>query len=127
MVIEVSTADPSERNRPVRPAATATHALTSEHIDAAFKALASDQRRQILRMLAACSASSRGVGECAGPGEVCACKISDRLGLAPSTVSHHMAALRAAGLVTSRKEGTWVHYALRRDVVREIAAVLLDI
>jgi ArsR family transcriptional regulator, arsenate/arsenite/antimonite-responsive transcriptional repressor len=99
--------------------------LGSEQVDAAFKALASEQRREILRMLAACCGTSRARGD--GPRDVCACKISEHLGLAPSTTSHHMGVLRAAGLVDARKEGTWVHYTLRRDVVREIAAELLDI
>jgi len=45
-------------------------------------------------------------------GELCACHLSELLELAPSTVSRHMALLRAAGLVTSRKEGRWVYYRL---------------
>ena len=36
------------------------------------------------------------------PGELCACQIIELLGLAPSTVSKHMAILRHAGLVQSR-------------------------
>jgi ArsR family transcriptional regulator len=104
--------------------AIALKRLSPEQVDAAFKALASEQRRQILRMLAACG--SAGGRACGATDEVCACKISERLGLAPSTISHHMAALRNAGLVSARKDGTWVHYTLRREVVREIAAELLD-
>lgn len=42
--------------------------------------------------------------------EMCACHITALLGLAPSTVSKHMAILRRAGLVTSRKSGRWMHY-----------------
>ncbi len=99
--------------------------LSSEQIDTAFKALASAQRREILRMLAACPREPG--SSCSDFGEVCACKISDRLGLAPSTISHHMTVLRSAGLVSARKDGTWVHYALRRDVVRQVASELLGI
>ncbi len=44
--------------------------------------------------------------------ERCACQLIELLGLAPSTVSKHMALLKAAGLVESRKEGRWVHYRL---------------
>ncbi|MEW5913325.1 MAG: metalloregulator ArsR/SmtB family transcription factor [Thermodesulfobacteriota bacterium] len=43
---------------------------------------------------------------------LCVCQITELLGLAPSTVSKHMAVLRAAGLVESWKEGRWVHYRL---------------
>ncbi len=99
--------------------------LSTEQIDAAFKALASAQRREILRMLAGCPLEAGAV--CGDTGEVCACKISERLNLAASTVSHHMAALRAAGLVSARKEGTWVHYALDRAAMRQVASELLGI
>jgi len=34
------------------------------------------------------------------------------LGLAPSTVSKHMALLHGAGLVEARKEGRWMFYRL---------------
>lgn len=104
--------------------AVRTRHLSSEAVDAAFKALASEQRRSILRMLAACT--SEPGAPCSSTDEVCACKISDGLGLAPSTISHHMTVLRKAGLVSARKEGTWVHYALRREVIRQVASELLD-
>lgn len=45
-------------------------------------------------------------------GELCVCQIIEMLKLAPSTVSKHMAILRQAGLVESRKEGRWRHYRL---------------
>jgi DNA-binding transcriptional ArsR family regulator len=45
-------------------------------------------------------------------GEMCLCEIIEMLGLAPSTVSKHMAVLRQAGLVQVRKEGRWVYYRL---------------
>lgn len=107
----------------IEPMPTASRQFAPEHVDAAFKALASAQRREILRILAGCD--SEGKSKCSASDEVCACKISDQMGLAPSTISHHMAVLRKAGLVTARKEGTWVHYALRRSVIREIAGELL--
>ncbi|MFA4944732.1 MAG: metalloregulator ArsR/SmtB family transcription factor [Lentisphaeria bacterium] len=44
--------------------------------------------------------------------ELCACEIMALLGLAAATVSRHMAILQAAGLVTARKAGRWVHYRL---------------
>ena len=45
-------------------------------------------------------------------GELCVCQIVEMLGLAPSTVSKHMAVLHGARLVESRKEGRWIHYRL---------------
>jgi len=47
-----------------------------------------------------------------GRGELCLCQIIEMLGLAPSTVSKHMAVLQQAGLVVTRKEGRWIHYRL---------------
>jgi DNA-binding transcriptional ArsR family regulator len=45
-------------------------------------------------------------------GELCVCELIDLLGLAPSTVSKHMAILYHAGLVETRKDGRWVYYRL---------------
>ncbi len=45
-------------------------------------------------------------------GELCVCQIIELLALAPSTVSKHMAILRQAGLVETRKEGRWMYYRL---------------
>ena len=45
-------------------------------------------------------------------GELCVCQIIELLGLAPSTVSKHMAILVQADLVEFRKEGRWHYYRL---------------
>ncbi|MEK7391226.1 MAG: metalloregulator ArsR/SmtB family transcription factor [Fibrobacterota bacterium] len=45
-------------------------------------------------------------------GELCLCDLTDALALSPSTVSNHMAILKRAGLVESRKEGRWAHFRL---------------
>jgi ArsR family transcriptional regulator len=45
-------------------------------------------------------------------GELCLCQIIEMLGLAPSTVSKHMAVLQRAGLVRARREGRWINYGL---------------
>ena len=84
-------------------------------IGAVFKALASSHRREILEML---SQSDAEAGKtCCSPDEVCACKISEMLGLSVSTTSHHMSVLREAGLVNARKDGVWTYYTLCRDVL----------
>ncbi len=41
---------------------------------------------------------------------LCVCQIIELLGLAPSTVSKHLAILRQAGLVTSKKDGRWIYF-----------------
>lgn len=45
-------------------------------------------------------------------GELCLCDLTDALALSPSTVSNHMAILKRAGLVESRKDGRWAHFRL---------------
>ena len=89
-------------------------------LDAAFKALASGPRRALLRIVAASTSAD---GECC-PAEVCACTLSDALGLAPSTISHHMSALVKAGLVTATKRGLWVYYRLERGALARVAGEL---
>ncbi len=44
--------------------------------------------------------------------ELCACQISELLGVSGATASRHMELLIRAGLVGSRKDGRWVHYKL---------------
>lgn len=97
-------------------------ALSEMQLDAALKALASARRREIVRFLLA----RRGEAgkTCCGVDEVCACKLSEHLGLSAPTVSHHMAALREAGIVTARKDGTWVYYTVQRDVLAAVAAAV---
>lgn len=88
-------------------------------LDAAFKALASGHRREILRILG--DSTPQSGKTCCGPAEVCACKLAERLDLAPSTISHHMNVLRDAGLIDARKDGLWMYYTLRRDELRRVS------
>src|ERR1700741_1528734 len=78
-----------------------------ESLDHVFKALADPTRIRILGLLAS--------------GEICVCHIHESLRLPQSLVSRHLAYLRRAGLVATRKEGLWVHYRLaaRHDSVMQ--------
>jgi ArsR family transcriptional regulator len=42
--------------------------------------------------------------------EVCVCDLVSALGMAQGTLSHHLAVLQQAGLVTARKQGRWNYY-----------------
>lgn len=95
-------------------------------LDEAFKALASAPRREILRLLGEAERVAPGAA-CCGPDEICACRLAEELALAPSTISHHMASLRDAGLVRARKGGQWVYYTLDREALREVVAALEDL
>lgn len=48
--------------------------------------------------------------------ELCACEIQAATGLSHATVSHHMAVLAEAGMITSRREGKWMYYSLKESV-----------
>jgi ArsR family transcriptional regulator len=45
-------------------------------------------------------------------GEVCVCHIHESLKVSQPKASRHLAYLRRAGLVESRREGLWVYYRL---------------
>jgi len=48
-----------------------------------------------------------------GRGEACVCHLAAALGRSQPYVSQQLAILRAAGFITSRREGTFTYYALR--------------
>lgn len=52
-------------------------------------------------------------------GELCVCDLMDILDAAQSRLSFHLRVLKEAGLLTDRREGRWVYYALNRDVLTE--------
>ena len=54
--------------------------------------------------------------------ELCVCQLIELLELAPSTVSKHMAILKQARLVDSRKDGRWAYYRVADDEVPATAA-----
>lgn len=65
--------------------------------DSFFRALSDETRRRCLLLLI-------------GHGELCVCELTHALGLPQPKVSHHLAALRRAGIVSDRKQGLWVYY-----------------
>jgi ArsR family transcriptional regulator len=56
-------------------------------------------------------------------GERCVCDLQAALDVAQSRLSFHLKVLKDAGLVTDRKEGRWVHYALSADAFAELTAI----
>ena len=77
---------------------------------AQFHALADETRLQILELL-------RG-------GEQCVCELTEALELGQSLLSFHLKTLKEAGLVTDRREGRWMYYALEEVALREMATGL---
>jgi len=56
-------------------------------------------------------------------GELCVCDLSWIVERSDKVVSHHVRALRSSGLVTSRREGKMVMYAITEAGAALIAAV----
>ena len=73
-----------------------------EQITALFKALADRNRIRIVLALREA-------------GSLCACQLSEFLGVSAPTVSRHLGILHRAGLISSRKDGRWVHYRLAEE------------
>lgn len=78
-----------------------------------LKAVSDPRRRAILDMLR--------------DGMLPAGEISQRLGLSPSTTSHHLAALKRAGLVVEHKHGTYVEYELCVTVFEDVLAWVMSL
>jgi ArsR family transcriptional regulator len=78
-----------------------------------FKAIADPTRREILRLLR---------HEEMNAGEVAA-----RFDMTKPTMSHHFSVLKAAGLITSRREGQTIWYSLNTTVLEDVLAWTMDL
>ncbi len=66
-----------------------------------------------IRLLAACLDQER-----------CVCQLVELIDLSNASISKHLATLRNAGLLESRKEGRWVHYQTQQSPTTIIADAL---
>ena len=79
--------------------------------------------RQLMRIIKALADTNRvRIVLALDRGPMCVCEVIELLGLAPSTVSKHLAVLDAAGLIESRKRGRWVYYGLADSDPSECAS-----
>ena len=81
-----------------------------------LKALADPVRLRLVSMIAAHDG-----------GEACVCDLTEPLGLAQPTVSHHLKVLVDAGFLTRSKRGTWAYYALVPGALDAVAATLVTV
>lgn len=91
-------------------------------LDPRLRVLADPTRSRIVAFLADPVASC-----CSRDDGVCACDVESFLGVAQSTVSHHMKQLVQAGLVHAEKHGRWMYYRLEPVALRELATGLADL
>jgi DNA-binding transcriptional ArsR family regulator len=69
-----------------------------------FRALADPIRLELLGLIAAY-------------GPVCVCHLEEALPYKQPRISKHLGTLKRAGLVTSRRQGTWVYYQLNDEAL----------
>jgi len=77
------------------------------HTARRFHALSDETRLEIVQLLS--------------HGERCVCELQNVLDAAQSRLSFHLKTLKDAGLVSDRREGRWVYYALNREALDDIA------
>lgn len=51
-------------------------------------------------------------------GQPCVRVIVDRLSMGQSAISHHVAKLKQAGLLDSRRQGKWIYYSLDVETIK---------
>lgn len=85
--------------------------MSGGNIAEAFKALGDPVRLRLFSLLSS--------GQ-----ELCVCHLTDALELPQSTISRHLAVLRNAGLVETRRDGKWIHYRLSGDMAEPLAALV---
>ena len=85
----------------------------AERVAPLLKALADPVRLRLVSIVAA----SEG-------GEACVCDLNDAFDLSQPTISHHLKVLHEAGLLDRTKRGVWVYYAVRREVLADLAALI---
>lgn len=85
---------------------------TATDLETFFSALADRTRLRLLNLM-------RG-------GEICVCYFVEGMGAPQPTISRHLAYLRRAGLVKTRRDGRWVHYSIETPVDEGLRRILRD-
>jgi DNA-binding transcriptional ArsR family regulator len=78
-----------------------------------FRALGDETRLRLLDLLTT--------------GERSVADLMERTGLGQSLVSHHLRTLREAGLVTDRRDGRWVYYAIAEQALNRVRLTLYEL
>ena len=85
----------------------------AERVAPLLKALADPVRLRLVSLIAS-----------SPTGEACVCDLNDAFDLSQPTISHHLKVLHEAGLLDRTKRGVWVYYAVRREVLADLAALI---
>jgi ArsR family transcriptional regulator len=60
-------------------------------------------------------------------GEQCVCDLTDELEAGQSRLSFHLKTLKDAGVVTDRRQGRWVYYALNPEMFEALEGIVDDL
>ena len=85
----------------------------ADRIAPLLKALADPVRLRLLSLVASHA-----------DGEACVCDLNDAFDLSQPTISHHLKVLHEVGLLDRSKRGVWVYYAVRRDALADLGALI---
>jgi len=90
-----------------------------------FAALSNPHRLELFKRLTSCCVSDR---SCDDDSDTCRCvgDLTEGLGIAPSTASHHLKELRQAGLIRTRKRGRLIECWVDRQILEDLAEFLRD-
>ena len=79
-------------------------------LEAVFAALSDRTRLRLLNLM-------RG-------GSVCVCYFVELLGESQPKISRHLAQLRRARLVTTSRDGKWIHYSIAEDLSPDVRQII---
>jgi ArsR family transcriptional regulator len=88
----------------------ANETLQNQALLQRFQAVAEETRFAIVQLLA--------------DGERCVCELQTELEAAQSRLSFHLRKLKEAGVVSDRRDGRWVYYALVPEALEEMRTFL---
>jgi ArsR family transcriptional regulator, arsenate/arsenite/antimonite-responsive transcriptional repressor len=104
-------------------AASLRQAANVEQIAEILKALSDPTRLRLASLL-----GQRTEGRCArdacGCGPLCVNALASRLEISQPAVSQHLRVLKQAGLVRGERRGSFIHYSLDHDGIRDLVAAL---
>jgi DNA-binding transcriptional ArsR family regulator len=89
--------------------------MQTKKVISALAALAQESRLGVFRLLVQ-----------AGPEGMAASKISEKLGIPPSSLSFHLKELSHADMVVSRQDGRFVYYAANFDTMNAVMDFMTD-
>jgi ArsR family transcriptional regulator len=90
-----------------------TTKTNTDEMELLFRALVDPTRLRLLNLM--------------GDDEICVCYLVETLNLSQPKISRHLAYLRRAGVVVTRREGKWMHYRVVTPENPHAAVILREI